>query len=95
MENLRKGSVSAEFREIRSILRSVAFGYIHILHPEPSDDIEFNSSPKLDSSQKYSCCHWDLNNISTHNYSKIFLLTAYITFKSAQNCVANFNYIVL
>ena len=28
----------------------------------------------------FSICHWNLNNISSHNYSKLFLLKAYIIF---------------
>ena len=32
-----------------------------------------------DSSQCFSICHWNLNSMSAHNYSKISLLTAYIS----------------
>ena len=42
-------------------------------------DIEFNPGPKPDSSQSFSICHWNLNGILVHNYSKISLLTAYIS----------------
>ena len=44
-----------------------------------SGDIEFNPGPKPDSSQSFSICHWNLNSMSAHNYSKISLLTAYIS----------------
>ena len=44
-----------------------------------SGDVEFNAGPKLDSSQNFSICHWNLNSMSGHNYSKISLLTAYIS----------------
>ena len=39
---------------------------------------EFNSGPKPDSSQSFSICHWNLNGMSAHNYSKVFSLIAYI-----------------
>ena len=46
---------------------------------ELSGDIEFNPEPMPDSSQSFSICHWNLNSMSAHNYSKISLLTAYIS----------------
>ena len=46
---------------------------------ELSGDIEFNPGPKPDSSQSFSICHWNLNSILAHNYSKISLLTAHIS----------------
>ena len=46
---------------------------------ELSGDVEFNPGPKPDSSQSFSICHWNLNSMSAHNYSKISLLTAYIS----------------
>ena len=46
---------------------------------EPSGDVEFNLGPKPDSSQRFSICHWIFNSMSAHNYSKISLLTAYIS----------------
>ena len=42
-------------------------------------DVEFNPGPKSDSSQSFLICHWNLNSMSAHNYSKISLLTAYIS----------------
>ena len=45
---------------------------------ELSGDIEFNPGCKPDSSHSFSICHWNLNSMSAHNYSKISLLTAYI-----------------
>ena len=44
-----------------------------------SGDIVFNPRPKPDPSQSFSICHWDLHSVSAHNYSKISLLTAYIS----------------
>ena len=46
---------------------------------ELSGDVEFNPGPKPDSIQSFSICHWNLNSMSAHNYSKISLLTAYIS----------------
>ena len=46
-----------------------------------SCDIEENLGPKPSFNQSFSVCHWNLNNISAHNYIKdiqISLLRAYI-----------------
>ena len=43
-----------------------------------SGDIETNPGPKPVSGQSFSICHWNLNSISAHTYTKIFLLTAYV-----------------
>ena len=51
--------------------------FFHLL--ELSGDVEFNPGPNPDSSQSFSICHWNLNSMSAHNYSKISLLTAYIS----------------
>ena len=40
-------------------------------------DIEANPGPKPISGQSFSICHWNLNSISVHNYTKIYL-TAYV-----------------
>ena len=42
-----------------------------------SGDIEENPSPKLNSFQKLSICHWNLNSITAHNFIKVSLLIAY------------------
>ena len=47
------------------------------LHINLSRDIEFNPGPKSNSCKKLSVCHWNLNNISSHNISKVSLLNAY------------------
>ena len=46
---------------------------------ELSGDIELNPGPKPDSTQSFLICHWNLNSMSAHNYSKISWLTAYIS----------------
>ena len=40
-------------------------------------DIESNPGPKPNSGQSFSICHWNLNNIAAHIFSKISLLRAY------------------
>ena len=42
-----------------------------------SGDIKENSGPKLSSSQKRSICHWNLNSIAAHNFTKVSLLIAH------------------
>ena len=43
-----------------------------------SGEIETNPGPKPLVFQSFSICHWNLNSISAHNYTKISLLTAYV-----------------
>ena len=43
-----------------------------------SADVELNPVPKRASSSNISICHWNLNSISVHNFTKSFLLKAYI-----------------
>ena len=40
-------------------------------------DIESNPGPRPNSGQSFSSCHWNLNKIAAHNFSKIPLLKAY------------------
>ena len=42
-----------------------------------SGDVEANPGPKNSVSECLSICHWNLNSISAHDYSKLFLLKAY------------------
>ena len=41
-----------------------------------SSDFELNPGPKHNSSTSFSICHWNLNNITSHNLLKVSLLTA-------------------
>ena len=43
-----------------------------------SGDIETNPGPKPNSGQSFSICHLNLNSISAPNYTKIYLLIAYV-----------------
>ena len=51
------------------------WGWLIIL----SGDVEVNWWPKNIVSECLSICHWNLNSISAHNYSKLFLLKAYMS----------------
>ena len=44
-----------------------------------SGDVEVNPGPKNSVSECLSICHWNLNSISADDYSKLFLLKAYIS----------------
>ena len=43
-----------------------------------SGDIEMNPGPKPIAGKRFSICHWNLNSILAHNFTKISLLTAYV-----------------
>ena len=43
-------------------------------------DVEVNPGPKNNVSECLSICHWNLNSIFAHDYSKLFLLKAYFWF---------------
>ena len=53
-----------------------------------SGDIELNPGPKRDINQCFSVCHWNLNSVASHNFSKIQSLIAY-------NCIHKFDIICL
>ena len=43
-----------------------------------SGDVEINPGPLSNCKEYFSICHWNLNSIFAHDYSKLFLLKAYI-----------------
>ena len=53
-----------------------------------SGDIELNPGQKRDINQCFSVCHWNLNSVASHNFSKIQSLIAY-------NCIHKFDIICL
>ena len=55
---------------------------------ELSCDIEFNTGPKPGSSQSFSIFHRNLNSMPAHNYSKISLLTVYISIHDLDICLS-------
>ena len=42
-------------------------------------DAELNPGPKCKATQTLSICHWNLNRICAHNFSKLSLLRAYVS----------------
>ena len=44
-----------------------------------SGDIGPNPGPKLNFSQSFSICHWNLNSVSGYNFIKVSLIRAYIS----------------
>ena len=52
--------------------------WLHSLLILLSADVELNPGSKSASTSNISICHWNLNNISAHNYIQLFLLKAYI-----------------
>ena len=44
---------------------------------QPSSDIELNPGPKHNSWKRFSICHWNRNSITSDNFIKVSLLTAY------------------
>ena len=52
------------------------------LHNNLSRDIELNPGPKSNSYKHFTACHWNLNSISAHNFSKVSLLNAYTSLHS-------------
>ena len=47
------------------------------LHISLKEDKKLNPGPKPDSCENFSVCHWNLDGISAHNFSKVSLLNAY------------------
>ena len=48
--------------------------WLYKLHINLSGDIELNPGPKLNYRENFSVCHWNLNNISADNFSKVSFL---------------------
>ena len=46
-----------------------------------SGDVEVNPGPKRNScqSQSFSICHWNLNSLIAHSFTKVSLLTSYLS----------------
>ena len=74
------------FKDISFIIRYY-FSYIfsifvvyllfHITLIKLSGDIELNPGLKPSSFKYFSICHWNLNSITSHDFLKVKLLTAY------------------
>ena len=53
-----------------------------------SGDVEVNPGPKNSVSECLSICHWNLNSILLHDYSKLFLLKSYISVHKFDICLS-------
>ena len=53
-----------------------------------SRDIDLDPRPKRDINQFFSVCHWNLNSVASHNFSKVQSLIAY-------SCISKFDIIFL
>ena len=53
--------------------------WLHIHLVNLSGDVKKNPAPKSDSAQYLTICHWNLNSIAAHNFTKIALLKAYLS----------------
>ena len=52
-------------------------------------DIELNAGPKKSKENTLSVCHWNLNSITAHNFSKLTQLKAYVsTYKYDLICLS-------
>ena len=49
----------------------------HIRLIRPSGNTELSPGPKPSSFKYFSICHWNLNSITSHDFLKVKLLTAY------------------
>ena len=53
--------------------------WLYTLMISLSGDVRVNPGPRTKASNTFSVCHWNLNSVAAHNYSKVFLLKAYLT----------------
>ena len=56
-----------------------AFLWFYIKKIILSGDVKTNPGPQSKRSHEFSICHWHLNSIATHSFTKVSLLKAYIT----------------
>ena len=71
--------ISFIIRHYFSYIFSIFVAYLlyHIRLIRLSGDIELNPGPKPSSFKCFSICHWNLNSITSHDFLKVKLLTAY------------------
>ena len=71
--------ISFIIRHYFSYIFSIFVVYLlyHIRLIRLSSDIELNPGPKPSSFKCFSICHWNLNSITSHDFLKVKLLTAY------------------
>ena len=65
------------FNDISFIIRHYFLYIFHIRLIRFSGNIQPNPGPKPSSFKCFSICHWNLNNIASHDFLKVKRLTAY------------------
>ena len=72
-------NISFIIRHYFSYIFSIFVVYLsyHIRLIRLSGDIELSPGPKPSSFKCFSICHWNLNSITSHDFLKVKLLTAY------------------
>ena len=77
------------FHSFESVFLSLlTFLYIFLLL-QSHGDVELNSGPRKTKGNTLSVCHWNLNSITAHNFSKLTQLKAYIsTYKHDFICLS-------
>ena len=66
----------------------VVYLLYHIRLIRLSSDIELNPGPKTSSFKCFSICHWNLHSITSHDFLKVKLLTAYNMHKFDIICIS-------
>ena len=68
---------------------NISFIWLYSILVKLSGDVGENPDPKPKSSQRFSICHWNVNSVSAHNFSKVSLLRTYISIhKSDAICIS-------
>ena len=84
----RVNSNSLTFSYIFQALIFQSHFYFYSRLIELNGDVQKNPGLSSKPNQSFSICHWNLNSIATHNFSKIQSLIAY-------NCIHHFDNICL
>ena len=79
---------SLTFSYIYHVLIFQSHFYFYSRLIELSEDVEKNPGPNSKPDQSFSICHWNLNSVAAHNFSKIQSLIGY-------NCIQDFDIICL
>ena len=67
--------------------------WLYILLIILSGDVELNPGPKRKAAQTLSVCHWNLNSICAHNFTKLSLLRAYVSVHKFDNICLSETYL--
>ena len=61
------------------IILYIRYNWFYSILVKLSGDVEENLVSKPKPCQSLSICHWNVNSVSVHNFSKVSLLSAYIS----------------